>query len=420
MSANFLNLNVDGKYIIACAYGPDSMCLLDLVQERGIKPVVCFINYHSYDSIDQEQASLTDYCASKGLTLEIFDTNDFDQTGKEDHFENWARRARYGFFKKIYEKYDADGLLIAHSQDDIIETYLTAKKIGHKFDKYGFSPLSTFEGMVVIRPLLNFSREDILEHNRRANVPYSEHMSTYEHQHTRSAIRQEIERMNESDRDRVIEEMKKEYSEKTTFAGDLTSKAEMSEELGVRELIALPKDEFFATLSQFIANKSPIKITLKSKQANEIREMLLNHNPVTNYQIKGNVYLVKEYDIVSVEVDPDKIRYSYRLDAPGTLKTDEFELDFSMGATDRNIKDEDYPLTIRTMLPGDEYVYRGYRVSLRRVYLDENMPREYREIWPVFVNKDSSIVYVPRFHKIFKEYHTSKLVLHLPDLSSKK
>lgn len=413
MSANFLELNPEGTYILSCAYGPDSMCLLDLTLEHGIKPIVCFVNYHSYDSMENEQNDLATYCKAKGLVLEVFDTASIDQTGKEDDFANWARKARYAFFKEIYDKYNADALLIPHSQDDLLETYLTTKKLGYKFDRYGYSPISTNDGMVVIRPLLAFSREDILEHNRRANVPYSEHMSLYEHQHTRSIVRQEIERMNEIERAQIMEKMNAEYNDKSSFVGAIVNKTKMSEELGIRELIALPQDDFFAALSRFVANKSPIKISLKSKQIKEIRAMLLDYNPVMTYQLKDNVYLVKEYDIISVEVDPEKINYSYRLDSPTQLETKEFSLDFSMGAEDRGIKLEDYPLTIRTMLPGDNYSYRGYQVPVRRVYLDEEMPRAYRDIWPVFVNKDSKIVYVPRYRKNFKEYHTSKLELHL-------
>ncbi len=414
MSANFLELNPEGTYILSCAYGPDSMCLLDLTLEQGIKPIVCFVNYHSYDSMEQEQNDLAAYCKAKNLTLEVLDTASSDQNGKDEDFADWARKVRYAFFKNIYDKYNADALLIPHSQDDLLETYLTTKRLGYKFDRYGFSSISTKDGMVVVRPLLAFSKEDIIEHNRRENVAYSEHMSLYEHQHTRSIVRQEIERMNEIERAQIVEKMNAEYNDKTSFVCAIVNKTKMSEELGIRELIALPKDDFFAAVSGFIANKSPIKIALKTKQINEIRAMLLDYNPVMTYQVKDNVYLVKEYDIVSVEVDPEKINYSYRLEAPGKLETKEFSLDFSMGAIDRGIKEEDYPLTIRTMLPGDNYSYRGYQVPVRRVYLDEEMPRPYRDVWPVFVNKDSKIVYVPRYRKNFEEYHTSKLELHLP------
>lgn len=414
MSANFLALNPNDTYVLACAYGPDSMCLLDLVLKQGIHPVVCFINYHSYESIEGEENALREYCSARKITLEVLDTNSLSQEGKETNFASWARKIRYDFFKQIYEKYDADALLIAHSQDDLLETYLTTKRLGYKFDRYGYSPISSNDGMIVIRPLLAFSKEDILEHNRRDNVPYSEHMSLYEHQHTRSLVRQEIEKMNEIERAQILEKMNAEYSEKNSFTNAIANQISVSEELGIRELIALAPDDFAATLARFFANKSPIKIPLTEKRLKEIRAMLLDYNPVMTYLLKGNVYLVKEYDIVSLETDPEKISYSYHLPTPSRLDTKEFELDFSMGAIDRGIKEEDYPLTIRTMLPGDSYSYRGYQVPVRRVFLDEEMPRSYRDVWPVFVNKDSKIVYVPRYHKNFKEYHVSKLKLHLP------
>lgn len=416
MKDNFLALDKNGTYILACAYGPDSMALLDLTLEKGIKPIVCFVNYHSYESIDEEENALRKYCEEKGLTLEVFDTSNYEESLKQTSFEEWARKARYSFFKKVYDKYNAEGLLIAHSQDDVLETYLTTKKLGVNFDHYGYSPLSTYDGMIVIRPLLNFSKEDVLEHNRRCNVPYSEHMSSYEHQHTRSLVRKEIERMNEIERDQLIREMNAENSGKTAFVNEISKKSVTSEELGIRELIALPHDEFLAALTRFVNSKSPISIVITPAKAKESRAMMLDYNPVVTMKLKKDVYLVKEYDTVSVEIEPDKINYSYRLDKPGKLETKEFTLDFTGGAEDRGIKNEDYPLTIRTMLPGDNYSYKGYIVPVRRMYLGAEMPREYRDIWPVFVNKDSKIVYVPRYRKMFEEYHTSTLVLHLPEI----
>lgn len=413
---NFLDLNTNNTYIIACTYGPDSMCLLDLVLSYNIKPIVCFVNYHYDELIEGEEESLKKYCDDKGLTLEILDTNKVDREGKDKDFSEWARKTRYKFFKEIYDKYNADALLIAHSQDDLLETYLTTKKLGKKFDKYGYAPYGIMNGMMVIRPLLSFSFEDILNHNQKFNVPFSNHASSFENQYTRSSIRQSIEQMNEIERSQILEQMNEEYIEKKTFTKDVSYKTKVSEELGIRELIALQFEDFAMVLTNFIKSKSPIKISLTPKKLKEIRQMLLDYNPVITYELKNNVFIVKEYDTISIEVDPYKLTYSYRLEKPSILKTNEFSLDFSNGATDRGIKDDDYPLTIRTMLPGDSYSYRGYKVPVRRVFLDEEMPREYRNIWPVFVNKDSKIVYVPRYHKIFKEYHTSTLLLNLPDI----
>ena len=38
--------NPNEMYLLACSYGPDSMCLLDLLFKAGVKFVCCHVNYH--------------------------------------------------------------------------------------------------------------------------------------------------------------------------------------------------------------------------------------------------------------------------------------------------------------------------------------------------------------------------------------
>jgi tRNA(Ile)-lysidine synthase TilS/MesJ len=61
----------------------------------------------------------------------------------------------------MYEKHNARRSFIAHMQDDVLEGYLTAKSQGIKKAKYGYSKVSTYQGMIVVRPLLEFTRSDL-------------------------------------------------------------------------------------------------------------------------------------------------------------------------------------------------------------------------------------------------------------------
>ena len=70
-----LDFKFDPKatYLIACTYGPDSMALLDMVQKKGGKPIVCCINYHLFATSNEDAASLADYCKKAGLEMEYLD-----------------------------------------------------------------------------------------------------------------------------------------------------------------------------------------------------------------------------------------------------------------------------------------------------------------------------------------------------------
>lgn len=403
-----------GTYLVACTFGPDSMALLDLVQSKGIKPIVCFVNYHTEDSMEDEQRRLITYCEEKNLPLEILDTNLVSQEGRAEDFSKWARDIRYAFFKKVYVANDATALLVAHSQDDLLETYLTQKKLGKQMDRFGFTKISSYEDMIVMRPLLDFTKQDLIDYDHEHGVPFSSHMSFFEDEHTRSKIRKEIAQLNEIERDQIVHEMAAVNDQKFNFVKSISEVIQDSEELCIREIIALDEDEFASALIHFV-QKAPNHITLTPKKLAEIRKMCLNREPNLSMKLKDNYYLVKEYDVISIENDPDRLPYTYLLEKPGKLSTPNFDLDFSMGAEDRNIHESDYPLTIRTSLPGDEYVYGGYMVPLRRMFLDANMPIRLRHVWPVFLNKDGKIIYVPRYRKSFKEYHSSVLSIHVKD-----
>jgi hypothetical protein len=90
-----------------------------------------------------------------------------------------------------------------------------------------------------------------------------------------------------------------------------------------------------------------------------------------------------------------------------------FDLDFTMGAEDRNIHPEDYPLTVRSVLPQDVSIYGGYLVSVRRMLVAAGVSARLLHVWPVFLNKDNKIIYVPRYKKGFSEYHKSILNIHV-------
>jgi hypothetical protein len=130
-------------------------------------------------------------------------------------------------------------------------------------------------------------------------------------------------------------------------------------------------------------------------------------------KLKGSIYLVKEYDVISLDDDGQDMPYSYVLEKPGVFSCEAFDLDFTNGAADRNIHPEDYPLTVRSSLPQDVTTYGGYLVPVRRMLVAAGISQRLLHVWPVFLNKDGKIIYVPRYKKGFSEYHTSKLAIHV-------
>ncbi len=404
------------NYIAAVSYGSDSMAMLDMLQKEGIKPIVAAIDYHKFDFSTDDMTKLGEYCREKGLIFRLLDTATLPQNEQlhlEETFHDWAKRMRYDWYKKLYDEYNASALLLAHVQDDMIEAYLKAIDHKKKGNSVSYSKVSTLNGMLLLRPVLEYSKQDLLDYNLENNVPFNPGTETALDQTTRSAIRKDrVSKMNEIERENILSQMLKEADESLGLIKSvetIKNDGEEAGELEIRPLIALAKDDFAAALIKFV-QKVP-SITLTPKDFEAIRAFCLDMTTNSVYPLKDGFSLVKDYDVLTLEKNINVIHYSYTLSSPGELETDELSIDFSMGAEDRGIHPEDYPLTIRNAVQSDIAKIHGYVEPVRKLYSMWNMPIDLRETWPVFVNKEGKIVYVPRYRRNFSEYHVSKLVV---------
>lgn len=414
LNAAVLNYAFDpgNAYLVADTFGPSGQCLLGLMLAAGVKPVVCHVNYHLNADSEKAQAELQEFCDKNGLILEVCDTAKADQTGKDKNYAAWQRRIRYAFFKEMYDKHNAAALFISHMQDDILEIYLTAKLHGIKNAKYGYSKVSTNNGMMVVRPLLEFTRSDLKAYCNRNNVPYLEATVEADHLFT-TEVRQKIYQMNEVERDQLFQEMVRENSEKTDFINGIDQSIKAVDELEIRSIIALTPDEFAKTIMDFVNQHAPVQVTITPKMLADIRAMALSKEPNSTLKLKGDIFMVKEYDVLTLDTDGLDMPYTYVLDKPMKFTCETFDLDFTMGAEDRNIHPEDYPLTVRSVLPQDVSTFGGYLVSVRRMLAAAGVSARLLHVWPVFLNKDNKIIYVPRYKKGFSEYHNSILNIHV-------
>jgi tRNA(Ile)-lysidine synthase len=400
----------ESNYLVACSYGPDSMALLDMLLKSGIKPIVCHVDYHARKESQGEEDALREYCLKRELIFECYDASKVKVQG---NFEGWAREIRYMFFKQMYVKYNAECLFVGHQQDDLIETYLLQKQRNNVVKHYGLVKESMRDGMKIVRPLLVYSKQDLLDYCYENNVPYSIDVSNFETKYMRNKIRHEIiDKLTENERDTILRTISSSNKELEKFESDLNEKITIGEELDIRTILALSPREFKSTLMRFVNQSKPF-IKLSDGQIEEIRKMCLAHQPNISIPLSDNTYIVKEYDVLVMAKKSDALPYSYILEKPGILDKKEFYLDFSNGAEDRNIKDSDYPITIRSSLAGDCYIIGGNLCELRRLFIDWKMPSRVRELWPVFVSNSGKIVYVPRYRKTYVDNHESVLQIKI-------
>ena len=411
-----VNLDIDKNavYVLAGNTGADAMALTHMLLEQEAKLIMCFVNYRVGPNWDETEEALRKFCEEKGIQFEVCDADKVDQTGREKDFEKWARKVRYDFFSEIYKKNDAAALFLSHTEDDVIEGYLLSKQTGVRSSKFGLNTIGTTRGMIVRRPLVPYSNEDLREYCDLNNVPYNKDFGNYEHDPSRSAVRREVvNKLNEAERDQYITEIKKANAESISFTANIKQSVDKVDTLNIREIIALSEGEFAETIIRFVKAKAKIKVRISPQTLAEFRKMCLDPQPNMCMKIGTNTFLVKEYDEISVDNDGLDLPYHYTLKEPCKFSCETFELDFTQGAEDRGIHLDDYPLTIRSVLPQDVWLFNGYAVNAKQMLIAAGISERLLHVWPVFLNKHGRIVYIPRYKKGFSEYHSSSMIIHV-------
>jgi len=148
------------KYLIALSGGADSVCLLLILDKLGynIEAVHCNFNLRGDESSRDEQFCI-ELCKKRNIKIHLahFDTNSYALLHKTS-IEMAARNLRYSFFENLRHDIGADGICVAHHQNDCAETLIMNLIRGTGIKGLaGIMPKRDS----IIRPLLCVSRDEI-------------------------------------------------------------------------------------------------------------------------------------------------------------------------------------------------------------------------------------------------------------------
>lgn len=153
-------LDKEKKYIVALSGGADSVCLLLILKKLGynVDAAHCNFNLREEESLRDEQFCI-DLCKRQQIKIHLvhFDTNAYSLLHGIS-IEMAARNLRYSYFENLIRDICADGVCVAHHQNDCAETVILNLIRGTGINGLaGIRPKRDN----VIRPLLCVSREEI-------------------------------------------------------------------------------------------------------------------------------------------------------------------------------------------------------------------------------------------------------------------
>ena len=388
-----LNLNKNYKYLLACSFGPDSMALLKMLLNEKYNFEVAHVNYNLREEAKKETEDLLEYCNKHNITCHVYYVKEAIKTNVEEK----CREIRYEYFKSLFDEHKFDALLVAHQQDDLIETYYLQKQRNILPRYYGLQEETVLFGMNVIRPLLNYKKSELLDFCKENQVPFAIDSTNLLDIYARNKIRHEIvEKMDDIQRKEVIEII---YEENIELAKQY-EQVDKLEGLTNQQMLELDPVIFRLYLNKLAKDVSP-DFEVSKKVAREIRKLLQSNKPNISFPVSKSLRFMKEYETSFFDFENEMVNFYFLLEEAGKLDTPYFYLDFTKGASNRNVKEGDYPLVIRNANYDDSYVIKNYPVKVRRLFIDWKMPMSLRKRWPVILNKDNKIIYIPRYQKNF-------------------
>ncbi|TAI48966.1 tRNA lysidine(34) synthetase TilS [Flagellimonas allohymeniacidonis] len=188
---NQLSFLKKSSLVVACSGGVDSVVLAHICHQLGLDIVLAHCNF-KLRGLESDGDEKFVKQLGKALGLTVFTTSFDTLAHVKTHggsVQMAARELRYQWFDELLEMENKDYVLTAHQADDCLETFLINLSRGTGIE--GLTGIPEVNNRVV-RPLLQFSREEILAYAQSANLKWREDSSNRETKYLRNKIRKEI------------------------------------------------------------------------------------------------------------------------------------------------------------------------------------------------------------------------------------
>lgn len=424
-------IEVGEKVLLGLSGGIDSSTLLHLLLE--IKDTLLFgVGIAHVNHLLRGEESLRDEDFVRDLSgrlslpchvVRIDVREEARREGKS--IQHAGRDARYDFFERTAKENHYQKIVIAHTLDDQVETFILRALKGTGMRGLSAIPLKRAH---IVRPLLSTSRSEIEGYARAHSVPFVEDSSNdkvvYERNFIRKRILPEMERLNPAFREKILSLLNDLTAVNQFFdkkALEFMKKEEVCEDqgssFGVDALRALDGETRFRVMAHTLGSIEPGFIPLR-EHMHLIDKVLAGQRPnltvrlphcLTIKKIYGRFTITKRVSgPVPLEVLP-VVEGENRLDPFNlSLRVTPLPVGESVFAPDQNTAfldaDKLGVLRVRNFREGDRFVPLGMKTSvkLKDFFISRKIPKEERRSIPLLLS-DNDIVWVIG-HRIDERY----------------
>ena len=179
------------KLLLAISGGLDSRVLLHLFSQCKLDFGVAHCNFGLRgEESDADAKFVEEICIKNRIPFEIkkFETKAHSQKHKIST-QMAARELRYSWFEELLENKNYDKIVTAHHLDDQLETFMINTGRGSGLSGLIGIPENT---STVARPMLPFTRKEILEYAQAENLVWREDTSNTSDIYLRNALRNQV------------------------------------------------------------------------------------------------------------------------------------------------------------------------------------------------------------------------------------
>lgn len=410
-------LNEDDVIVVAVSGGPDSMTLLSLLtqirKKKHIDIICAHVNHKIRKESEEEAKFVQDYCKKKKVKFEKMEIEEYG----ENNFHDEARKKRYDFFEKVLKKYNSYYLMTAHHGDDLMETILMRLVRGSSMKGYsGFQKTVEHSNYTIIRPLIEATKEEIEYYAKRHKIPFVTDKSNSNDKYTRNRYRKYIlPKLKEEEEnvhlkfskfskmahlyDHYVEKEVKKYIEKVYIDNILNLKEySQLDELIKYKIIEYILEKVYQDNLNLICDQ----------HVKSIIDIIHSNKPNIMLNLPNNIIAKKSYNQLRVGRLEEYIE-AYQLELaddmilPNNHRIQ--KLNFESGCGNDicriNLKDIKLPLMVRTRKNGDKIYVKGMlgRKKVNDIFIENKIDKKERDLWPLVVDKDDKIVWVPGLKK---------------------
>lgn len=456
-----IKLDLKSPIVIGFSGGIDSVCLATLFLHSSCPIIIAHFNHCLRDTADRDENFAREFALKRNLIF-VSEKSDVSKFAKAEHLsiEEAARKKRYGFLFQVAKNYRSNAIAVAHHADDQIETVLM-----HLFRGSGMAGLLGMQEEVIvpefdpqikiIRPLLSFWKEDIERYCLEYNLDFVQDETNFSGLYERNRIRNEILpylenhypglkrrlfRMSNvlAKEDEIVQEQLKQYwndiykHEGSQFIV-LNNKKLLNFPLGIQRRIIRKsvfgikpdcRDLTFDNIDrviEFLQKGIPGEIDLQEN----ITALFTNTEIIIGSKSKDWLNLIyPQLDDEILISDPrnNTIGFSdhWELKLENINKGEVVNLSHPDKFSVYINGDQFLPtqLRLRQRKDGDRFQPLGMekgRIKLSDFFINEKIPKPAREKWPLLVNDQDEIIWVPGYRQNQKSKVTnqSKSILRI-------